>query len=203
MLSPDGQAAIEQAGLFPINARQDRPLALTHFFDRAERLLKEAFDVLPDQPQYGVQRGICLISASQQALQREDVAVGVARAQEAQRLVRSAGIPLVMLDLDVSMQLAEAYRTNGRLAEAAAEYQAIYERLSRQGRVSTDRSATVLNNWSLALIGLGRLLEAEPLLRRSMALDADDAAGGGVSPHVTNNLARLLRGGGVARGGRR
>jgi eukaryotic-like serine/threonine-protein kinase len=162
--------------------------------DGADRLLKEGLAALPDQPQYGVQRAKCLVPASALAVQRQDPAAGIALAEEARRAVRASAMPFVLLELDTSMQVAEAYRYAGRPGEAAAAYETTFAALTRLGRARTERAASVLNNWGLALTALGRSREAEGVLRRAVALGRtggeDDA---GVGPTLLCNLARVLR----------
>jgi eukaryotic-like serine/threonine-protein kinase len=161
--------------------------------DGADRLLKEGLAALPDQPQYGVQRAKCLIPASALALQRQDPAAGIALAEEGQRTLRASAMPFVLLELDMSMQVAEAYRYAGRPGEAAAAYEATFAALTRLGRARTERAASVLNNWALALTGLGRSREAEGLLQRAAALGRTGDQDAGVEPTLLCNLARVLR----------
>jgi eukaryotic-like serine/threonine-protein kinase len=161
--------------------------------DGADRLLGEGLAALPDRPEYGVQRAKCLVSASQQALRRQDRAGGVARAEQAHAALAASGLPLVLLKLDVSLQLAEAYRLGGRPAEAAAANAAAFGQLTSLGRARTSRGVTVLNNWALNLGSLGQHLQAEGLMRRAVAIARTGSAEAGVSPVILSNLARALR----------
>jgi len=161
--------------------------------DAAERLVGEALGVLPQRPEYGVQRAKCLMTASDIAMHRQDSPGGIARALEARRSLRASGMPFVLLDDDISGQLAIAYRVNGRARDAAVEWEASFARLTRLGRTRTDRAAATLNNWALALSSLGRLLEAESRLRGVVAMERTGGVTTGVSPVVLCNLARVLR----------
>ena len=100
------------------------------------------------------------------------------------------GSPL--LDLRVSMDLAEAYRMAGRNREAAAAFEESYARLAALGRDGTERAGTILNNWALAVHILGHPLEADSLFRRAIAISSADSSERNVSPMLLNNLARVL-----------
>jgi len=158
----------------------------------ADRLLKEAFAVLPNQPQYTVQLAKCLAVASDVASHRRDFAGGIARAEEARRLVRASQMPLLLLDVDITMQLAEAYRLSGRLGDAIAANEDALAQLTRLGRGRTDRAVGVLNDWGVALYMLGRSQEAEGLLRRARAIGRTDRGDAGVPPCVLGNLSSVL-----------
>jgi serine/threonine-protein kinase len=162
-------------------------------YEQARRMLDEGLRLLPDQPQYIVHRVVCLISASQLAIYTDAIDEGVARAEEAQRLQRASRVPSLLLDLDVSMQLAEAYRVRGRLREAAAAGERAFALLDDLGRGDTDRAATVLNNWGLAEAALGRHLDAERHIRRALQMSEADGSKASASPTVVTNLARILR----------
>ena len=122
-----------------------------------------------------------------------NVNAGIERAQAAQRLLTEPRLASALLQLRVSMGLAESYRLAGRNREAAAAFQKAFERLSSLGRDETERAGTLLNNWALAIETLGRPLEAERLFRRAVQIGSADGTERGVSPMLLNNLARTLR----------
>jgi serine/threonine protein kinase len=134
----------------------------------ARRLQQEALALLGDQPQFAVVRVGCLISASQLAAQADDPAEGVARAEEAQRILRGSGMTLDMLELDLQSQLARAYRFQGRLRESADAYARAHATLVALGRLESDWGAAVDGSWALSLDALGEHVEAERLSRVSM-----------------------------------
>ncbi len=101
------------------------------------------------------------------------------------------GSPL--LDLRVSMDLAEAYRMAGRNREAAAAFEETYARLAALGRDGTERAGTILNNWALAVHILGHPLEAERLFRRAIAISSADSSERNVSPMLLISRAGLER----------
>ena len=159
----------------------------------AARLLNEGADLLPAEPQYNMYRVFCLVSASQLAAQLGETGQAVVQAEEAQRQAQSSHMPSLLLDLDVSMQLADTYRGVGRFREAAAVHARTFRMLEELGRGDTDRAATVLNNWALVVSALGQQVEAERLYSRALEITRVGAGTEGVSPQLVNNLARVLR----------
>jgi serine/threonine-protein kinase len=159
----------------------------------AARLLAEGASLLPAEPQYNMYRFFCLVSASQLAAQLGETEEAVLRAEEAQRQAQSSPMRSLLLDLDASMQLAEAYRGVGRFQEAAKAHAETFRLLEDLGRGDTERAATVLNNWALVTSALGQQVEAERLYRRALRIASTDAGTRGVSPQLVNNLARILR----------
>ena len=161
--------------------------------ERAERLIQEGLNALPNEPQFALDRAFCLLLGSVVARQVDNVNAGIERAQAAQRLLSESRLASALMHLRVSMGLADSYRVAGRHREAAAAFQKAFERLSSLGRDETERAGTLLNNWALSVELLGRPLEAEPLYRRSVRLSSADGTERGVSPMSLNNLARTLR----------
>ena len=159
--------------------------------ERAERLVAEAERVLPRGPQYALHRIFCLMRASEVAQEADDAALGLRRAEEAERLLATAPASS-LLDLGVAMRLAESHRLLGNYDEASVAFERAYGRLERLGRGETERAGTLLNNWGLALHFAGRPLEAERLLRRAVALSGGEE-NEAVSPVLLVNLARALR----------
>jgi len=161
--------------------------------ERAEKLIREGQDALPNQPQYGLHRVFCLLCGSRVAREMGDVQTGLERAQAAQSLLKESRLASPVLNMDVSMELAESYRMAGRPREAAAASEEAFARLAALGRDDTERAADLLNNWGLALGTLGRPLEAERLFRRAVSINSTDGTERDVSPELLNNLARALR----------
>jgi len=161
--------------------------------ERAEKLIQEGLKALPNEPQFALDRAFCLLRGSKVAREGGDVNAGIERVQAAQRLLTEPRLASALMELRVSMELAESYRMAGRHREAAAAFQQAFERLSSLGRDETERAGTLLNNWALAIELLGRPLEAERLYRRAVGLSSADGTERGVSPMLLNNLARTLR----------
>jgi serine/threonine-protein kinase len=159
---------------------------------RAEPLLAEALAALTDDPRLALVRIDCLLDGSEVARERGDARLGVARALEAQQRLARAPFDSAVLDLRVTMALAEAYRMAGASREANSAFAAAAAKLAALGRDETERAGTLLNNWGLTMYAAGRPMESERLFRRAMDIARVDASHAGVSPMVLTNLARSL-----------
>ena len=93
------------------------------------------------------------------------------------------------MDLRTLMDLAESYRMAGQNREALAIFEQASARLTALGRDDTQTAGTLLNNWGVALIGLGRPLEAERVLRRAMEISSSGPNERSVSPMLLRNYA--------------
>src|SRR6185295_11536960 len=107
---------------------------------------------------------------------------GVARAEAAQRILKQSPQASALLNLSVSMRLAESYRLAGRNREAIASFEQAYAHLASLGRGETERAGTLLNNWGMALYQIGRPLEAEAAFRRAIRISSTDGTEHSVSP---------------------
>jgi tetratricopeptide (TPR) repeat protein len=112
--------------------------------------------------------------------------------QLARRLLDESHQGSRLLDLRVSMNLAESYRSAGMNREAAIAFKEVWGQLSALGRDETYRACVVLNNWGMALYSLGQPLEAERQVRRALAIASADESQRGVSPMLLINFARVL-----------
>ena len=160
--------------------------------DRARRLIAEGLALLGDEPQLVLPRVFCLLRASEVARDVDEGDIAVASALEAQRLLRSARQGSALLDVRVAMDLAESYRTAGRLTAADRAFADVAQRLEALGRGDSETAGTVLNNWALTVRSAGRPLDAEPLFRRAVEIASHDGGLEGVSPILLGNLARTL-----------
>jgi tetratricopeptide (TPR) repeat protein len=97
-----------------------------------------------------------------------------------------------LADLRAEADLAEAYRDAGRYREAVATFEELWPRLVAQGRDDTATAGTWLNNWGIAVAQMGRPLEAEKLLRRSMQIHRADESDAALSPMLMTNYAQQL-----------
>jgi len=97
-----------------------------------------------------------------------------------------------LADLRAGADMAEAYRNAGRYREAVATFEQLWPRLVAQGRDDTATAGTWLNNWGMAVAQMGRPLEAEKLLRKSMEIQRADASDAALSPMLMTNYAQQL-----------
>jgi serine/threonine-protein kinase len=162
-------------------------------FERAEKFIGEGLAELPDRPQFALHRVFCLLRGSYVAREAGDPQTGIERVQGAQRLLAESRLGSPLLNLRVSMDLAEAYRMAGRNREAAAAFEDAWQRLVALGRDETEMAGTLLNNWALAVEVLGQPLVAERLYRQAIRISSADGTERSVSPMLLNNLARVLR----------
>jgi eukaryotic-like serine/threonine-protein kinase len=160
--------------------------------DRAEGLLREGLDQLPDEPQFVLARVFCLARGSEVARWAEKSEEAVTRIEEASRLLGESGQGSDLLSLRVEMDLAESYRQAGSLQQANEAFEKSWSRLEAMGRGETESAGTLLNNWALVQRALGRPLEAERNFRRAVRISSVDATDSSVSPLLLNNLARTL-----------
>ncbi|HZQ71003.1 MAG TPA: serine/threonine-protein kinase [Terriglobales bacterium] len=166
--------------------------AHTGEFQRAEQLISTALNGLPYEPQFALHRIFCLLRGSEVSREAGNVQLGLERAQAAQRVLGQAPFASAAVDLQVSMDLAEAYRMAGRHREANSAFREVAAKLQALGRDDTETAGTVLNNWGLVVNRLGRQLEAEQLFRRAIAISRADRTERSVAPMLLNNLARTL-----------
>ena len=159
---------------------------------RAELLLREGLDALPDQPTFVTDRIYCLERGSEVAVRRGAGQDAIDRATEAERLLAQAPIRSDLTDLDAAIALAGAYVNAGRHREANAAFEKASARLDALGRDDTARAATVFNNWGVSLGVLGRPRDAQRVLERAVAISRRDARDESVSPMLLVNYARVL-----------
>ena len=114
----------------------------------------------------------------------------IAHALEARRLLHASGLGSALARLTVDMELAEAYRSGDRQAEAERAFREAFARLEALGRDRTERAGTLLNNWGLTLLSLGRPREADDAFRRAVEISSADDAQASVSPMLMLNAAR-------------
>ena len=158
----------------------------------AERLFVGALARLPDEPQYRLDRIDCLLEGSDLARNLGAAALGVERAEAAQRLIAQLAYPSKAVALRAAIDLAESYRVAGEFAKADQAFAKAYDELKALGRDDTQQAGSLLNNWGIALDQIGEPRRAEALLRRAIAISRTDADGNGVSPMLLNNYARAL-----------
>ena len=161
-------------------------------FERAERLVLDALALLPDQPAFTIDRLFCLMRGSEVAREGPDQELGIARIEEARRVLAASAVQPAVWDLRLSMALAESYRMAARDRDAIAAFAVASQKLSALGRDDTQTAGTLLNNWALAVLYAGQPLEAERLFRRAIEISSADAEEQAVSPMLLTNYARTL-----------
>ncbi len=160
---------------------------------RAEALIQEGLGELGEEPSSALDRVFCLLRGSFVARENGRVESAISRVRDAQQLLRQSPAASPLLQMRALADLAESYRAAGRNREAADTFAELFPRLEALGRDDTQTAGTWLNNWGLALSGLGRPLEAERILRRAIEVSRADASEAAVSPMLLNNYARVLR----------
>ena len=160
---------------------------------RAEALFQEGMRELPSESQYDLERVWCLRDGSEVAQERGDSRGGITRMEAAQGILRSSPFDSDLQELQVSTDLAEAYRMAGLNQQAISRFERASELLSSLGRDDTQDAVVIFNDWALALDRLGRPLEAERLYLRAIEVSRVGNAEETVSPMVLNNYAKTLR----------
>lgn len=160
---------------------------------RGEALFQEGMRELPDEPMFALDRVTCLLRGSEIARNRGDASAGIARAQDAERLLKQWPFRSELLELDTALILAAAYRDAGRLQEASAAFEQAAVRLAALGRDDTHRASALFNNWGVTLTVGGRPLDAERALGRAIAIGRDNEGERSVSPMLLVNYAHALR----------
>ena len=160
---------------------------------RAKSLLAEAIGALPKGPQFALDRMFCLLRSSEVAREQGASGEAIARIEEAREVLRQSPFQSDLMQLRLSMELAEAYRVSGRQREASDSFALASGLLSSLGRDNTQTAGTLFNNWALALSQLGLPLEAEKIFRRAIQIGSDGNNDTTVSPMLMVNYARVLR----------
>ncbi len=159
---------------------------------RPEALFAEGLRELPSEPEFAIDRSFCLLRGSEIAMDHGDPALAIQRTQAAIHVLSQTPFEHHLAALHAEADLAEAYREAGRYREAIAMFERVRSQLVAQGRDDTATADTWLNNWAMALGQLGRPLEAEKLLRKSMEMHRADASDAAPSPMLLSNYAQQL-----------
>lgn len=160
--------------------------------ERAEGLFREGLALLPNEPQYALDRIQCLEDGSMVARENYQMGESLTRAQQAQALLPQLRYRSAALELNVLMDLAETYRVAGQYGPAITAFQQADARMSELGRENTESAGTLYNNWALTLLLTGQPLQAEALFRRAMRISSADGSEKNVSPMELTNLATTL-----------
>ncbi len=159
---------------------------------RPESLFQEGLKQLPQGAEFALDRSFCWASGTWISMDRGDEQFSIERARAALIALDQVPFNHEIASLRAEAWLAEAYRVAGRYHEAAAAFERLWPRLVAQGRDDTATAGTWLNNWGMAVAQMGRPLEAEKLLRRSMDIHRADASDSALSPMLLTNYAQQL-----------
>jgi serine/threonine protein kinase/Tfp pilus assembly protein PilF len=159
---------------------------------RAESLVQEGIARLPDTPQFALDRIFCLLRGAEADRSAGKPGRAVDRVLSAREALSRSLLRSEILELRVSMALAESYREMSHLPEAIEIFEQCSQQLSRLGRDDTQTAGTLYNNWALALHMLGRTQDAERVFKRAIDLSRDDQGEVTVSPMLLNNYASTL-----------
>jgi serine/threonine protein kinase/tetratricopeptide (TPR) repeat protein len=135
---------------------------------RAEALLQEGLNTLPNEPQYALDRIFCLERGSEIAHNLGDARNAIARAQAAHGLLKQLPVQSELAEVNILITLAGSYSGAGQHREAAAAFEQAAARLAALGRDDTQRAGAVFNNWGVVLILAGRPLDAEKAYKRAI-----------------------------------
>jgi eukaryotic-like serine/threonine-protein kinase len=159
---------------------------------RAETLIQEGLRELPDDPQFVLDRIFCFARGSEVARDTGQSSEAVARAQASQQLVEKSPLRSDVLESHTLIDLAESYRVAGRLREATVTFERASMMLTALGRDDTEQAGTLFNNWALALLQAGRIIESERVFHRAIEISRADSSVETVSPVLLNNYAATL-----------
>lgn len=159
---------------------------------RADALIREGLRELPDAPEFALDRATCLEWGAAVATNAADPQLALQRSREEVRVLRQVPFPHEVAEMHADETLASALRHAGRYREANEAFASGWQRLVALGRDDTVGAGIWLNNWAMDLLRLGRLLEMERLLRRSIALEEGGSTGGVASPTRLDNYALTL-----------
>ena len=159
---------------------------------RAEALLEEGLKELPANAEFALDRAFCWSNGQKVAMDHGDMQLSIERAQAGIRALAQVPFEHEQADMRAVADLAEGYRNAGRYREAVATFEQLWPQLVAQGRDDTVTAGTWLNNWGMAVAQMGRPLEAEKLLRKSMEIERTDASDAALSPMLMTNYAQQL-----------
>lgn len=159
---------------------------------RARALVAEGLGALPDDSRFALARMACHSAGAAVENWAGGGDASIAHAKDAQTAAEQSGVLSPLLSLKLTMNLAEAYRIAGRYGDANTAFRDADARLTALGRQDTERASVLLNNWGLVLGSLGRPLDSERMLRRSIAISSARGDAARIEPISWANLAVSL-----------
>jgi eukaryotic-like serine/threonine-protein kinase len=160
---------------------------------RASQLISEGLAQIPDEPQYALDRVLCLRFLSLSARNAGDGGASIPPALDAVRILRTSIFDSDLGELHATMDVAESYREAGRFRDAIPVFAQAAALMEKLGRDDTQSAGTLYNNWALALSQSGQALAAATIFRRAIDIGRADSSDQTVSPMLLNNYARTLR----------
>ncbi|MEO8275920.1 MAG: serine/threonine-protein kinase [Thermoanaerobaculia bacterium] len=161
-------------------------------FAQAERLVAKGLELLPEEPQFVLDRVFCLRRGGDVARDAEDPEASLESVLAARKLLAESHLGSAILDMGLALELAESYRIAGRNREADRAFALAAERLEAVGRGDSETAATLYNNWALTVRSMGNPLAAEKLFRRAIEIDSQDATLDSSSPAKLTNFGITL-----------
>jgi eukaryotic-like serine/threonine-protein kinase len=159
---------------------------------RSNALIEEGLRQLPDAGEFALDRAWCLMRAKNVARDAGDAKVSLQRAQEAVAALKEVPFPHDIANLQADEELAAAFYYAGRYREADAAFANGWLRLASLGRDDSVGAVIWLNNWAVALLQLGRPLDAARNLRRAIELEETGAPQQSASPWRLKHYAQSL-----------
>jgi len=159
---------------------------------KAEPLIREGLGELGDEPQFALDRVMCLLRGAHVSRNAGAAQDAIARALEARQVLVQSPFDSDILQLSLTIDLAGYYTDAGRFREAIASFEKTSDLLSSLGRDDTLTAATLFNNWGFALDRLGRPIDAVPVYRRALDISRDDRGEDTVAAMLMVNYARAL-----------
>jgi tetratricopeptide (TPR) repeat protein len=159
---------------------------------RSNALFEEGLRELPDAPEFALDRAACLEWGTVVATNAANMQLALERSQEALKALERVPFPHEVAELHADETYASALYYAEHYREANDAFSNGWSRLVALGRDDTVGAGTWLNNWAVNLVSLGRPLEAERLLQRTIALAESGSPGQSASPMQLNNYAHTL-----------
>jgi eukaryotic-like serine/threonine-protein kinase len=166
-------------------------LANGQYSPRSDALISEGLQDLPPDAEFALDRFFCFSRGNQVAVNAGNAQLAIDRSEAALTALQAAPFAHQLAELNGHEELASALQEAGKYHEANREYGSAWTQLVKLGRDDTKGASICLNNWALVLYQMGRPLEAEQLLKRSMELQSATPAGTS-SPMLLTNYAQML-----------
>ncbi len=156
---------------------------------RARALVAEGLAALPDENRFSLARMACHMSGSSVENWSGGGDASIRHVEAARAAAEQSGALTPLLSLKITMSFAEAYRIAGRYGDADRAFRDADAQLTALGREDTERASVLLNNWGLVLGSLGRPLDSDRMLRRSVAISSTRGDQSRIEPVSWANLA--------------
>jgi serine/threonine-protein kinase len=156
---------------------------------KARALVEEGLAALPDDPRYLMARMSCHMSGASVENWSGGGEASIRHMDAARTAAQQSGALTPLLSLKLTMNTAESYRIAGRYSDADVAFRDADARLAALGRQDTERASVLLNNWGLVLGSLGRPIDSERMLRRSVAISSARGDASRIEPVSWANLA--------------